>query len=146
MAPRAGSAGAGKRRLLIAGVVGVALVGALVALQLVDDGDTTARSSDRTVHVKGESVSRPASLVGRFAGADGFAVEVVVLSPDGETRATADPDGHFRVTGLAAGPVEVSWVGSTSADAGGGISLGAQRTGHTQVTLDAGRNRLELDL
>jgi hypothetical protein len=126
-------------------VVGVALVGALVALQLVDDGDTTAQSSDRTIHVKGESVSRSASLVGRFAGADGFSVEVVVLSADGETRATADPDGHFRVTGLAAGPVEVSWVGSSSSDAGGGISLGASRTGHTQVTLDAGRNRLEVD-
>jgi len=128
----------------------VALVGALVALQLVDDGDDASQSgrgeTDQAVHVKGESVSRPASLVGQFTGADGFAVEVVVVSPDGETRATADPDGHFRVTGLAAGPVEVSWVGSTSSDAGGGVSLGAQRTGHTQVTLDAGRNRLELDL
>jgi hypothetical protein len=145
MAPRAG-----RRRLLIAGVVAVALVGALVALQLVDDGDDASQSgrgeTDQAVHVKGESVSRPASLVGQFTGADGFAVEVVVVSPDGETRATADPDGHFRVTGLAAGPVEVSWVGSTSSDAGGGVSLGAQRTGHTQVTLDAGRNRLELDL
>jgi len=131
-------------------VVAVALVGALVALQLVDDGDDASQSgrgeTDQAVHVKGESVSRPASLVGQFTGADGFAVEVVVVSPDGETRATADPDGHFRVTGLAAGPVEVSWVGSTSSDAGGGVSLGAQRTGHTQVTLDAGRNRLELDL
>jgi hypothetical protein len=127
-------------------VVGVALVGALVALQLVDDGDDSARSSNQAVQVKGESVSRPATLVGTFAGADGFSVEVVVVSPDGETRATADPDGHFRVTGLSAGPVEVSWVGSTSAEAGGGISLGAQRTGHTQVTLDAGRNRLDLDL
>lgn len=128
----------------------MALVGALVALQLVDDGDDASQSgrgeTDQAVHVKGESVSRPASLVGQFTGADGFAVEVVVVSPDGETRATADPDGHFRVTGLAAGPVEVSWVGSTSSDAGGGVSLGAQRTGHTQVTLDAGRNRLELDL
>jgi hypothetical protein len=141
MAPRAG-----RRRLLIAGVVGVALVGALVALQLVDDGDDTTRSTNQSVHVKGESVSRPASLVGKFSGADGFAVEVVVVSPDGETRATADPDGHFRVTGLAPGPVEVSWVGSTSSDAGSGISLGASKTGHTQVTLDAGRNRLDLDL
>jgi hypothetical protein len=131
---------------VFAGVVGVALVGALVALQLVDDGGDAPRSTDRAVHVTGESVSRPASLVGQFVGADGFSVEVVVVSPDGETRATADPDGHFRVTGLAAGPVEVSWVGSTSSDAGNGISLGAQRTGHTQVTLDAGRNRLDLDL
>ena len=130
---------------MIAGAVGVALVGALVALQLVDDGDETSRSTDR-VEVKGESVSRPASLVGQFAGADGFAVEVVVVSPDGETRAKADADGHFRVTGLEPGPVEVSWVGSTTEDAGGGVSLGAQRTGHTQVTLDAGRNRLDLDL
>ena len=121
-------------------------MGALVALQLVDDGDDNSRATDPGVHVKGESIARPASLVGQFRGADGFAVEVVVVSPDGETRATADPDGHFRVTGLAAGPVEVSWVGSTSADAGGGVRLGAQRTGHTQVTLDAGRNRLDLDL
>jgi len=145
MAPRAG-----RRRLLIAGVVAVALVGALVALQLVDDGDDSPQSgrgeSDQAVHVKGESASRPASLVGQFTGADGFSVEVVVVSPDGETRATADPDGHFRVTGLAAGPVEVSWVGSTTADGGGGISLGASKTGHTQMTLDAGRNRLDLDL
>jgi hypothetical protein len=141
MAPRAG-----RRRLLIAAVVGVALVGALVALQLVDDGDDSGRATEHAVQVKGESVSRPATLVGTFTGADGFSVEVVVVSPDGETRATADPDGRFRVTGLSAGPVEVSWVGSTSADAGGGISLGAQRTGHTQVTLDAGRNRLDLDL
>jgi hypothetical protein len=137
---------AGRQRLLIAGAVGVALVGALVALQLVDDGDTTARSSGRNVQVKDESVSREASLFGRFTGADGFTVEVVVVSPDGETRATAGPDGRFRVTGLAPGPVEVSWVGETSADAGGGISLGAQRAGHTQVTLDAGRNQVDLDL
>jgi len=146
MAPRAGSAGAGRRRALIAVAVGLALVGALVALQLVDDGGDTTRSADTGVHVKGESVSRPATLVGQFAGADGFSVEVVVVGPHSETRATADADGRFRVTGLAAGPVEVSWVGSTSADAGGGISLGAQRTGHTQVTLDAGRNMLDLDL
>src|SRR5262245_16261162 len=137
---------AGRRRLLIAGAVGVALVGALVALQVADDGDTATRSSDRTVEVKGESVSRPASLVGRFTGADGFTVEVLVVSPVGQARATADPDGHYRVTGLAAGPVEVSWVGETTADAGGGVTLGAQRSGHTQVTLDAGRNTLELDL
>jgi hypothetical protein len=141
---------AGTRRALIAVAVGVALVGALVALQLVDDGGDTAPSgrvgADRAVHVKGESASRPATLVGQFAGADGFSVEVVVVGPHSETRATADADGRFRVTGLAAGPVEVSWVGSTSADAGGGISLGAQRTGHTQVTLDAGRNMLDLDL
>jgi len=135
---------------LIAVAVGVALVGALVALQLVDDSDDASRSSraksEPAVHVKGDSVSRPASLVGRFTGADGFSVEVVVISPDGQARATADPDGRFRVTGLAAGPVEVSWVGWTSSDAGGGVSLGAERAGHTQVTLDAGRNRLDLDL
>jgi hypothetical protein len=152
MAPGAGSAqtgGNGRRRLLIAGAVGLALVGALVALQLVDDGDDTRQSStqaDGTVHVKGEQASRPATIDGRFAGADGFTVEVVVITPVGEARATADADGHFRVTGLAPGPVDVSWVGETSSDAGGGVSLGAQRTGHTQVTLDAGRNRLQLDL
>jgi hypothetical protein len=128
-------------------VVGVALVAALVALQLVDDGDdTTARSADRTVHVKGVSASRPASLVGHFAGADGFTIEVMVVSPDGEARATADPEGRYRVTGLAPGPVEISWVGSTTTDAGGGVSLGAQRTGHTQIVLDAGRNRVDLEL
>jgi hypothetical protein len=138
---------AGRRGVLIAAVVGVALVGALVALQLVDDGDdTTARSSDPAVRVKGITASRPASLVGSFAGADGFTVEVLVVSLDGETHATADADGRFRVTGLAAGPVEVSWVGSTTADGGGGIGLGASKAGHTQVTLDAGPNRLDLDL
>jgi hypothetical protein len=143
MAPRAGSAGAGRRRLLIAIVVGVALVGALVALQLVDDD---APPSDRAVRVQGESVSRPASLVGQFTGADGFTVEVLVVSPDGEVRATADPHGRYHVTGLAPGPVEISWVGSTTSDAGGGVTLGAQRSGHTQVVLDAGRNRIDLDL
>ena len=127
-------------------MVGVALVGSLVALQLVDDGDDARPSTDQAVHVKGLSTSRPASLVGRFAGADGFTVEVVVLSPDGEARATADPDGSYRVTGLAPGPVEISWIGSTTTDAGGGVSLGAQRTGHTQIVLDAGRNRVDLDL
>jgi hypothetical protein len=131
---------------VVAAVVGVALVGALVALQLVDDGNSTTRSSDRSLAVKGEAVSRPASLAGRFTGADGFTVEVRVVSPDGETRATADRDGRYRVTGLAPGPVEVSWVGETASDAGGGISVGAQRTGHTQVTLDAGRNTLDLEL
>jgi hypothetical protein len=138
---------AGRRRILIAVVVGVALVGSLVALQLVDDGDdTSARSSDRTVHVEGVSASRPASLVGHFTGADGFAIEVVVVSPDGEVRASADPGGRYRVTGLAPGPVEISWVGETTADVGGGVSLGAQRTGHTQIVLDAGRNRVDLEL
>jgi hypothetical protein len=130
-------------------VVGVALVGALVALQLVDDGDTGRRSSEKAGHslqVKGASASRPAALEGRFTGADGFTVEVRVVSTDGESRATAEPDGRFRVTGLASGPVEVSWIGEASADAGGGVQLGAQRTGHTQVTLDAGRNTLALDL
>jgi hypothetical protein len=131
---------------LIAVAIGVALVGALVALQLVDDGDDTAQSSDRAVNVKSESASRPASLIGRVQDADGFSVEVVVVSPAGEARTTADADGHFRVTGLAPGPVEVSWVGETTADAGGGVTLGAQRTGHTQVVLDAGRNRLDFDL
>jgi hypothetical protein len=137
---------AGRRRVLVAAVVGVALVGALVALQLVDDGDDTTRSSGRTVEVKGESVARPASLVGRFTGADGFTIQVRVVSSDGESHATADSDGRFRVTGLAAGPVDVSWVGETTDDAGEGIRLGAQRSGHTQVTLDAGRNTLALDL
>jgi hypothetical protein len=127
-------------------VVGVALVGVLVALQLVDDNAGTTRSSDPAVEVKGASVSRSASLVGRFTGADGFTIEVRVVSTDGESRATVDDTGRFRVTGLAAGPVEVSWVGETTTDAGGGVTLGAQRTGHTQVTLDAGRNTLELDL
>jgi hypothetical protein len=47
---------------------------------------------------------------------------------------------------LAPGPVEISWIGSTTTDAGGGVSLGAQRTGHTQVVLDAGRNRVDLEL
>src|SRR5262245_40862970 len=131
---------AGRRRLL------VAVVGAPVSLQLVDDGDDDGRSTDRAVHVQGESVSRPASLVGQFAGADGFTVEVVVVSPDGEVRATAEPDGRYRVTGLEPGPVEISWVGSTSNDAGGGVSLGAQRTGHTQIVLDAGRNHVDLEL
>ena len=70
----------------------------------------------------------------------------MVVSPDGEARATADTDGRYRVTGLAPGPVEVSWVGRRPADAGGGVSLGAQRTGHTQITLDAGRNRVDLEL
>jgi hypothetical protein len=138
--------GAGRRRLLIAAVVAVALVGALVALQLVDDGDDTSRATDQAVHVKGISASRPASLVGRFQGADGFTVEVLVVSPNGEARATADADGHYRVDGLEPGPVEISWIGSTTADAGGGVALGAQRTGHTQVVLDAGRNRVDLDL
>jgi hypothetical protein len=127
-------------------VVGVALVGGLIALQLVDDGDTGRQSSDHSVQVKGASASRPASLEGQFTGADGFTVEVRVVTPDGESRATAEPDGRFRVTGLAAGPVEVSWIGEASTDAGGGVLLGAQRTGHTQVTLDAGRNTLALDL
>jgi hypothetical protein len=142
MAPRAG-----RERLLIAVVVGVALVGALVALQLVDDGDdTTARSSDQSVAVEGITASRPASLVGSFDGADEFTIQVTVVSPDREVRATAGPDGRYRVTGLSPGPVEISWVGSMTADAGGGVTLGAQRTGHTQVVLDAGRNRLDLDL
>ena len=127
-------------------MVGVALVGALVALQLVDDGDTSRRSSDQAAQVEGTSASRPASLEGQFTGADGFTVEVRVVSADGESRATAEADGRFRVTGLVAGPVEVSWIGEASDDAGGGIRLGAQRTGHTQVTLDAGRNTLALDL
>src|SRR5262245_61248603 len=96
---------AGRRGVLIAAVVGVALVGSLVALQLVDDGDDSARSNDQAVHVKGISASKPASLVGRFDGADGFTVEVLVVSPDGEVRATADPDGHYRVAGLEPGPV-----------------------------------------
>ena len=126
---------------MIAAAVGAALVGALVALQLVDDGGTTSRSSDQTDHVKGES----ASLAGRFTGADGFTVQVRIVSPDGEASATADPDGRFHVTGLAPGPVEVSWVGETTANAGGGITVGAQRSGPTQVTLDAGRNTLALD-
>ena len=121
-------------------------MGALVALQLVDDGDDDAKSTDRAVHVQGESVSRPASLVGQFAGADGFTVEVLVVSPDGEVRATANADGRYHVTGLAPGPVQISWVGSTTNDAGDGVVLGAQRTGHTQVVLDAGRNRVDLDL
>jgi hypothetical protein len=121
-------------------------VGALVALQLVDDGDTNGRSSDQNVQGKGDSASRPALLVGRFTGADGFTVEVRVVSPDGESRATADTEGRFRVTGLAPGPVEISWVGLTTTDAGGGVALSAQRAGHTQVTLDAGRNTLDLEL
>jgi hypothetical protein len=147
MAPKAGSAGAGRQRLLVAAVIGVALAGALLALQLVDDGDdNVARSSDRTVRVKDVSSSRPASLVGHFDGADGFTIEVLVISPDGEARATADPDGRYRVTGLAQGPVEISWVGSTITDAGAGVSLGAQRSGRTQIVLDAGRNRVDLDL
>jgi hypothetical protein len=137
---------AGRRKLAIAGAVGAALVAALVTLQLVDDGDSTARSSDAKVHVKGITASRPALLIGRVDGADGLSVEVVVISPDGETHSVADPDGRYRVTGLAPGPVVVSWVGSSTADAGGGISLGTQRTGRTEVTLDAGRNRLDLDL
>jgi hypothetical protein len=137
---------AGTRRAWIAVAVGVALIGALVALQLVDDDDTGRRSSDRTLQVKGASASRPASLVGRFTGADGFTVEVRVVTPDGESHATVDPDGRFRVTDLAPGPVEVSWVGATTADAGGGVILSAQRAGHTEVRLDAGRNSLELEL
>jgi len=127
-------------------LVGVALVGALVALQLVDDSDNTTRPSDRSVAVKDESVSRSASLTGQFTGADGFTVQVRVVGSDGESSATADADGRYRFTDLTPGPVEVSWVGETTADSGGGVMLGAQRAGHTQVTLDAGRNTLDLAL
>src|SRR5262245_15036374 len=146
MAPRAGPAGAGRRRALIAVAVGVALIGVLVALQLVDDADNNRRSSDQTERVNGRSASRRAFLVGRITGADGFTVEIRVVSPDGESGAPADADGRFRVDGLPPGPVEVSWVGETTTDAGGGVTLGAQRAGHTEVRLDAGRNTLDLEL
>ena len=128
---------------------GVALVGVLVALQLVDDGDTkqsTKPSTDTSVEVKGIQASRPASLVGDIAGADGWEVTITVLSPENSVSADAKTDGHYRVEGLAPGPVEVSWVAESAQSTSGGVSVGGQRTGRAQITLDAGRNRYDFSI
>jgi hypothetical protein len=130
------------RRFWIALVVGALLVGALVALQLVDDGN----DDDASVRVKGVQASRAATLAGVVENADGWSVEITVLSPDGTRTAVAEPDGRYRVVGLTPGPVEVSWVGDAEQSSSQGITLGGQRTGRTQITLDAGRNNYDFSL
>lgn len=143
-----GHKSSGSKKLWIAIAVGVALVGALVALQLVDDGDTSqsTKSSDTSVEVKGIQASRTASLVGDIAGADGWEITVTVLSPESSVSADAKAGGRYRVEGLAPGPVEVSWVAEAAQSTTDGVSLGGQRTGRTQITLDAGRNRYDISL
>ena len=138
----------GANKLWVAVAVGVALVGALVALQLADDGDAnpSTSSSDAPVEVKGIQASRPASLMGDIANADGWQVTVTVLSPDDSVSAEAKRDGRYRVDGVAPGPVEVSWVAELSQTSTDGVTLGGQRTGRTQITLDVGRNRYDFSL
>ena len=132
----------GARRFWIALAVGILLVGALIALQLVDDGN----DNDASVRVKGAQAARAATLAGVVGDADGWTVEITVLSPDGERTAVADADGRYRVEGLEPGPVEVSWVGAAAQSGSQGITLGGQRTGRTQITLAAGRNRYDFSL
>ena len=136
------------RSFWIAIAVGVALVGALVALQLVDDGDTSqsTKSSDTSVEVKGIQASRSASLVGDIAGADGWEITITVLSPEGSVSADANAGGRYKVEGLAPGPVEVSWVAESAQSTADGVTVGGQRTGRTQITLDAGRNHYDFSL
>ena len=144
-----GATGSGSKKLWIAIAVGVALVGVLVALQLVDDGDTnqsTKSSPGTSVEVKGIQASRSATLVGDISGADGWKITITALSPEGATSADAKADGQYRVDGLAPGPVEVSWVAQGSESSTDGVTLGGQRTGRTQITLDAGRNRYDFTL
>jgi hypothetical protein len=71
---------------------------------------------------------------------------VTVRSPDDSTLAEATRAGRYRVDGLTPGPVEVSWVAEVSESSADGVSLGGQRTGRTQITLDAGRNRFDFSL
>lgn len=139
----------GSKKLWIAIAVVVALVGVLVALQLVDDGDTnqsTKPSNDASVEVKGIQASRAASLVGDISGAESWKITVTVLSPEGSVSADAKADGRYRVEGLAPGPVEVSWFAEAAPTSTDGVSLGGQRIGRTQITLDAGRNRYDFSL
>lgn len=125
-------------------VAGVALVGALVALQLVDDGDSgSAGGTD--VRVRG-AVAHRALLEGAVAGADGWTVEVTILDVDQHATRVAARNGRYRARDLSAGPVEVSWVGTQSASGSGGIELGGQRTGRVEITLEPGRNTYDITL
>jgi hypothetical protein len=128
----------------VALVAGVALVGALVALQLVDDGDSG--SADGTgVRVRG-AVAHRALLEGTVAGADGWSVEVTILDVDQHSTRVAARDGRYRARDLSAGPVEVSWVGTQTASGGEGIDLGGQRTGRVEIVLEPGRNTYDITL
>jgi hypothetical protein len=142
--------GAGKRRLVAAAIAGVVLVGILVAIQLIDDGDGDARNSSANpstrVEVKGTEVTRLATLTGTVTGAEGAHVEVTVLDTLGTKDTTADAKGRYRVTGIAAGPIVLTWIASDEDSAGGGVSLSSERTGRTQITLDPGSNTYDIAL
>lgn len=135
---------AGRWRLYAAGIAGLALVATLVGLQLVDDREPTPRDARAEVQVKGEHASR-AWLEGRITGTSGWRVEVAVVTPDGKADALADPDGHYRVRNLVAGPAEVTWI-AESTGVTDGIAIGGSRTGRTQITLSPGRNIFDFAL
>ena len=93
--------------------------------------------------------SRPAARQfdpGHISGAVGWEITVTVLSPESTVSAEAKADGRYRVEGLAPGPVEVSWVAEAAQTSTDGVSLGGQRIGRTQITLDAGGNRYDISL
>ena len=86
--------------------VGVALVGVLVALQLVDDGDTnppTKASADVAVEVKGESLG---ALFDRW----------LVFYDDIKAPVTTDLIGRLCVVGLADDRVPVKLIKSSRTD------------------------------
>lgn len=142
-------AGAGRRRLVVAVAAGLALVGALVVLQLVDDGHDGASSG--RVEVKGAAVDR-ASLSGTVTGAEGWRVAVVVDVAGVRQTTTTGRDGRYRLDDLVAGLGELTWTAEprsagTAAPVGrDGILLDGTITGRTPVTLSPGENVLDFAL
>jgi hypothetical protein len=128
-------------------VAGLALLGALIALQLVDDGNDGRGTV--AVEVKGAAASR-ASLNGTVTGATGWSVEITVTEGADRHTTVAAPDGTYRIRDLIAGEAEVRWVAESTGDDGPsaeGLRVdGGKIVGRTPLTLAPGANTFDLAL
>lgn len=145
MAGAGAGTGKGRRRLVAAIATGIALLAALVALQLVDEGGDRPSAADAPVQVKGVQVDR-ASLTGTIAGAAGWRVEVTISVGGATQTVVASPDGRYRARDLVASLGELTWAAESATSSASGIRTGGGLTGRTQVVLAPGANTFDFAL